>query len=1462
MAGNKNMSTSETKLEALQIQSSAYGVTIPVIGGVNRVPGNLINYLGFTATPITSSSSQGGKGGSTKTQSTTFNYSASVQMAIGHGPGTIARIWKGKEVYTGGWSSANISRASNSFTPASGSMSYTLPNGSTMIGSPTVTGALTETLAVGDSGTDITTTRTVQLSYGTDYSVSGSVLTILLNKWQGVALTIAYQYGTGSPDQTPLTQLGLSLSPGDATQTAPGWLTTANPAQALNYRGLMYVHSASYNLGSGAKVDNHSFEVQGSGAYRYGSSKPDCNPAEFVSDVLMNSTYGAGVPSNRLENASWIQYCAAADLLMSPALTEQMKASDLVKLACQLTNSEPVWSVDKLKIIPYGDVTLTANGVTYTPNTTPIYDLSDDNWTPNEGEDPLVWTDKGQAQRYNNFKLEYTDRSNYYNKVIAEAKDDADIALNGIRTAPTITAHWICDANVARMVVQILLQRSLAITRTGRVTLPWAFCLLEPMDLVTVSDTFLQLTKLPVRITSIGESEDRSLSVEFEDWPLGVASPTAYTTQVPAGYLHDYRAPPGSVATPYFFEAPTELTGTGLEVYAAVKGNSVNWGGCTVWVSLDGATYKKAGAIYGASRFGSLSASSAAADTSIAVTGMSGALLSGSAADAAALTTLCYLGGATYEYISYQTATLTAAGAYTLTGCVRGAYESVPGTNAAGDPFVRVDESIAKSGDLTLDYIGKTIYFKFTSFNIFGGAEESIASVSAYQYTIVGTMAKLPPADASGIVAGVENGQAYIRWNPAQEVDYQKTKVQVGNSSSTSATAATLYEGKASTALWSPYPANGSYNVFVTHYDAFGASSTPQSIAVTVTATGITTTPSGTNLVANGDFFRRKSPPSDPTYPYDPEGYLVYDWNVGVTGVWAWADETNSSGERAFALTNVNAMSAKPDVSGSWVRVGFLTANNILDGTTQGGVSGGWRPNTDYTISFDAYIARLGTIAGTESAIAFLASTGQSGTTPTGTGTVSLTLPVVAAGSLHIVVAGLDDYATAGIAAPAGWTRIGAQQGATGNPDGRVTSAWYKISAAGDPASFVLSVTGGGGYTYSLACSSYSGCDATTPVSVVGAWSAAGAGIATNQPITAASITTTGNTGLVWLGAVDPPSGHPSTNTLTAPSGFTMRRSQWDSGASSNAHIADKLPKAANGTVVAASGTLTSGGAGYDVVMIALKPATTGGSSGDTATEWEGVTMPELFWNVNPATAQNDSASQTLSYISKRFKFKIKTGASVETNGTIYIGVRRTAAVTQMPGLAPNARLVFKNLMVDQGTEYPAFELSPQDGISKGSILTAAMADNAATLVVTQTLGTQFLNSGLTIVSGSPYLLFYRFPRNGVYEITTTATFTVNASAGAAESVCCDFSVSTLGAATVTIVGDVTQSALVPASTPVNVVFSVQGTCTLTVSNSDTNPNATSPNQVYIDLVIRKKLGSAQGFTVTNIARRITEIKK
>lgn len=729
----KAISQSETRLEALKIQSSAYGVVIAMMWGVNRLAGNMLWYGGFKAIPR--SDSQGGKGGARQV-STTFSYAASVMMALGHGPiSDVPRVWRGKKVYSGGITPSQIITVSENYAvPGSGAMAYTTAHAATF----TAHVLATQTIAGGDD----TYTRTLQL--GDDITLQDGIYTVLQDALRGQTVTFQYQYISGSFTQVALQQLGLTFIPGELGQAAWSGLASFG-TQNIGYSGLATVAGVDYDLGSAASVENHSFEVVGPMAYHLGSTVPDVDPAVMLRELLSNARAGANFPGEALDGWSqYSDYCVANGLLVSPVLTTQASAADLVAKVAELTNAMPVWSSKRLKMVPRSDVAATANGRTYTPATTPAYALDDDCYTPPEGTPPVRMVRRRPADRRNHVRVEYQDRAQQYNTSIGEARDLSDIEARGLSSKPIIDAKdWIAAAAPARMVAQLIMQRSLHVTADFEFDLPWHYARLEPGDIVTLTDSGLNLSVRGAIITKIEEAEDGRLRLKAEEYPAGSNAAPAYPAVSSSGYQHDYNVAPGNAGTPFVFEVPAELTTTGIGLYVAVPPGGANWGGAQVWASQDGSNYRMLGVLYGAARIGALNGAAGAAASTLAVDGfnsLSQQLISGSAGDATALNTLCYVGGASPEYLAYATATLTGAGAYTLSGLVHGAYGTPANAHADNDTFVRVDDRVLRSDDLDSTMVGKTIYIKVCSFNLYGGAQQGLADVSATTYVVTGLM--------------------------------------------------------------------------------------------------------------------------------------------------------------------------------------------------------------------------------------------------------------------------------------------------------------------------------------------------------------------------------------------------------------------------------------------------------------------------------------------------------------------------------------------------------------------------------------------------------------------------------------------------------------------------------------------------------------------------------------------------
>ena len=578
-----------------------------------------------------------------------------------------------------------------------------------------------------------------------------------------------------------LAQLRLTLMRGGDEQ--PLWTHLAQAKhqnQALNYSGTAYLCSPNYELTKSAQIYQHNFEVIGK--LGYSGNIPDANPREIIRDLLTNQRYGCGFPIDSIGDTDrYSNYCRAVGIFLSPAYTEQGEAQRNISELLEQTNSAAVFSQGRLKIVPYGDGNYSGNGAVYVADNKAIYDLTDDDFIVSGAEDPVNVERKTNADAFNQIQVEYLDRDNDYNVAIAEVKDQANIEQYGLRPKDAVKMHGICDGKVAQKVAQQLLQRALYVRNEYEFKLGWKYCLLEPMDIVTLTDAGLGLDKTPVRITEIEEDEEGVLSVKAEDYPLGVHTVSEYPTQPSLGYSADYNVSPGNAHAPVIFEAPLQLTGGEPQIWMATAGGDM-WGGAEVWVSTDGDSYTRVGAVNHKARFGSLTAalpSGAVFDrtNTLSVEISAGQMTGGTEQDSRDLLTLCYVDG---EFLAYANAELKGVGRYTLGNLTRGAYGSAIDTHAVGSKFARIDEALFKYA-VPRNWIGRTVWVKLVSYNVFSGGIQDLASVPAYSYTIKG--APLGQIQNLRLTSSWAYGkEAVIAWDKLDGADTYDVEIYAGNS--------------------------------------------------------------------------------------------------------------------------------------------------------------------------------------------------------------------------------------------------------------------------------------------------------------------------------------------------------------------------------------------------------------------------------------------------------------------------------------------------------------------------------------------------------------------------------------------------------------------------------------------------------------------------------------------------------
>jgi len=594
---------------------------------------------------------------------------------------------------------------------------------------------------------------------------------------------------------TTLSALNLTLFTGTASQTPPSFISTNFPAEAFSYPYTAYVFSPKYDLGSSQSLPQHWFEVVGplSGTM---PGTVDVNFADCINDLLTNPQYGFSAANISIDVSTFAQYKAyvqAQGLFGSPVLESQEAVNTIIDRWAQLTNSWIFESAGDLKFVPLGDVAITANGATYTPIADVRYDLTVNDFA--DPAQPIKVVLKDPSDCYNRTVFEIENRDNNYATYPCEYKDQTLIDLEGQRDANNTSAHEFKSIAIGQLSVTLAGKRAAYIRNTYQFKLPYRFLLLEPGDIVQITDPNNEaITHLPVRIVSVEEDEGEVLSFTAEEFTgvVGVVNAPAVTAATPADF--NRLVDPGNVNPPAAFEASSALTGGRPELQIAASGGQF-WGGSEVYISFDNASYVFIGTITSPAPQGVLTAGLAShvdPDTtntlSVDMTQSQAQLSAVTHADADALRTLSLIcpqpvsgviQTSGIEFVSYGT--VTATGTYTddLTYLRRGQYGTAPGSHSSGDQFTVMD--LTGAGGTTLSYevptqyIGQPLYLKFCSYNIYGLALQDISTVTAYSYSPTGAGygggAGGVPTTPTGLTATPGSGQNTVSWNSNPATD-------------------------------------------------------------------------------------------------------------------------------------------------------------------------------------------------------------------------------------------------------------------------------------------------------------------------------------------------------------------------------------------------------------------------------------------------------------------------------------------------------------------------------------------------------------------------------------------------------------------------------------------------------------------------------------------------------------------
>ena len=553
---------------------------------------------------------------------------------------------------------------------------------------------------------------------------------------------------------------GLNLFKGAAGQQPwTGLQNYGSGTHYLPYSRLAYV-AGEIDLHSYGSLPNFNFEVVGQLADT--GDGLDVNPADAIKYIVTNNISGLGYDGNAIDETAldnYRRYCRAADIYISlPVEVQDGEAVNLINEILTATNAIGIWSDKKLKIIPLAEGTLTTESGTWVPNLEPLFDLTDDDFHPDSGEPAVTFERADNSECYNEVSIEFFNRANAYEKEVAKYQVLSDISRRGLVPAAKKTMYFLHTKARALYVAEQLAVRSIYTRNTYNFRLDWSFGLLEPGDIVTITNEKLGLYKTLVRITEISEDSDGMLNVTALSIRAGAASPSTYPDDPPRVTINT-NVDPGGVMAPEIFELPYQTNQR--EIGIALCGSQPKWGGAQIWYSFDNEAYEYAGEVWAPARYGvttgAMSAESAAVGVELKYPAAQ--ILGSTAASAQAGATISLIGG---EWVTYENAELTAEGRYNLSGMTRGLYGVAPAAHAAGERFVIIDNAIFHHV-FRVEDTGRTVYLKFPSFNVYGSNLQALDEVEHYEYTIEGPTPVMAPANlyATGIMKGIK-----LTWDP------------------------------------------------------------------------------------------------------------------------------------------------------------------------------------------------------------------------------------------------------------------------------------------------------------------------------------------------------------------------------------------------------------------------------------------------------------------------------------------------------------------------------------------------------------------------------------------------------------------------------------------------------------------------------------------------------------------------
>lgn len=343
----------------------------------------------------------------------------------------------------------------------------------------------------------------------------------------------------------------------------------SEPGRRPPLAGVAHIRATRLLCPSGDALPALWFEVRGfdrSGGYApatydgYGSGSnldDDANPADVLTRIWTDTSWGLGfsaatldvdLGSNGLYSSGYRNYCRAAGFYVSRAITDFTTPTDMIVELIDQTNAMCFFSEGKLKVRPLGDQTITAHSATYIPNNT-AYVIDHNELL--HADNPIEIIRGPDSEIFNTIPVIFSERTPYHNSYrqsTVEYTVQADAVNRGIKRDGAITANWVKRRDHAYDLAQIYAQNAVYQRNTYKFRVGPRWSLLEPGDLLALTEPVMGLSGTIVRVISTDISDDGSMFIEAIERPTGIGTATDLTLQA-YGQTPDFNRNPISAGS-------------------------------------------------------------------------------------------------------------------------------------------------------------------------------------------------------------------------------------------------------------------------------------------------------------------------------------------------------------------------------------------------------------------------------------------------------------------------------------------------------------------------------------------------------------------------------------------------------------------------------------------------------------------------------------------------------------------------------------------------------------------------------------------------------------------------------------------------------------------------------------------------------------------------------------------------